>query len=90
MQERIEERRAFLLLLSLVLVILMHPVLDHGTFRRVILGFLTFVPLVLMTIKISDRKKWVWPFVFLISGSVICADLTRCNSLADSPTNRRS
>jgi hypothetical protein len=73
MQERIEERRAFLLLLSLVLVILMHPVLDHGTFRRVILGFLTFVPLVLTTIKISEKKKWVWPFVFLISGSVICA-----------------
>jgi Ion channel len=72
MQERIEQRRAFLLLLSLVLVILMHPILDQGMFRRVILGFLTFVPLVLTTIKIYE-KKWVWPFVFLISGSVICA-----------------
>jgi hypothetical protein len=71
-QERIEQRRAFLLLLSLVLVILMHPILDQGMFRRVILGFLTFVPLVLTTIKIYE-KKWVWPFVFLISGSVICA-----------------
>jgi hypothetical protein len=72
MQERIDQRRAFLLLLSLVLVILMHPVLDHNMFRRAILAFLTFVPLVLTTIKMSE-KKWVWPLVFLIAGSVISA-----------------
>jgi Ion channel len=72
MQEQIEKRRDLLLLLSLLLVILIHPVLDHGMIRRLVLMALTFVPLVLATIKMSKRKGWVWPLAFLISGTVIC------------------
>jgi len=72
MREQVEERRDLLLLLSLLLVILMHPVLDHGTVRRVLLAILTFVPLVFATVKMSEKKGWVWPFVLLISGTVIC------------------
>jgi hypothetical protein len=72
MQEQLEKRHDLLLLLSLLLVILMHPVLDHGMIRRLVLAVLTFVPLVLATIKISKRKGWVLPLVVLISCSVIC------------------
>jgi Ion channel len=72
MPGQIGKQRDLLLLLSLLLVILMHPLLDHGTIRRLILAVLTFVPLVLATIKISKRKRWLWPFVLLISGAVIC------------------
>jgi len=63
MQEQIEKRRDVLLLLSLLLVILMHPVLDHGMIRELVLTVLTFVPLVLATIKISKRRGWVRPLV---------------------------
>ena len=72
MQEQLEKRHDLLLLLSVLLVILMHPVLDHGMIRRLVLTVLTLVPLVLATIKISKRKGWVLPLVVLISGSVIC------------------
>jgi hypothetical protein len=72
LHEKLEKRRDLLLLLSLLVVILLHPVLDHGAFRRTLMGFLTYVPLVLATIKMSERKGWIWPFVILISGSVIC------------------
>jgi len=72
MQEQLEQRRDLLLLLSLLLVILIHPTLDHGTIRRLVLAVLTFVPLVLATIKISKRKGWALPLVVLISGSMIC------------------
>src|SRR4029077_19467312 len=72
MQGQLEKRRDLLLLLSLLLVILMHPVLDHGMGRRLVLTVLTFVPLVLATNKISKRKGWVWTLVLLISGMLIC------------------
>jgi len=72
MQEQIERRRDLLLLLSLLFVILMHPILDHGTTQRLVLAILTFVPLVLATIRMSERRGWVWPLVLLISGAVIC------------------
>jgi hypothetical protein len=72
MQEQIEKRRDLILLLSLLLVILVQPVLDHGMIRRLVLMLLTFVPLVLATIKMSKRRGWVLPLVLLISGTVIC------------------
>jgi hypothetical protein len=72
MPEQIETRGDLLLLLSLLLVILIHPVLDHDMVRRLVLGVLTFIPLVLATVKISKRKGWVWPLVLLISGAVVC------------------
>ncbi len=73
MHRIIEEQRDLLLLLSLLLIIVMHPVLDHGVLRRLLLGFLTFVPLVLAAMKMAQRKGLVWPYVPLISGAVISA-----------------
>ncbi len=73
MHEIIEKRRDLFLLLSLLLIIVMHPVLDHGVLRRLLLGFLTFVPLVLAAMKMARRKALVWPYVPLISGAVISA-----------------
>ncbi len=71
MHETIEKRRDLLLLLSLLLLILIHPLLDHGVPRRLILAFLTFVPLVLAAMKMAQRKGLVWPYFPLISGAVI-------------------
>lgn len=71
MHETIKKQRDLLLLLSLLLAILMHPVLDHGVLRRLLLAFLTFVPLVLAAMKMAQRKGLVWPYVPLISGALI-------------------
>jgi hypothetical protein len=71
MREQIHTRRGLLLLLSLVLVILMYPMLDHGDVRRLILGALLFVPVVLATVEMAQTKGWVWPSVLLMSGALI-------------------
>jgi Ion channel len=56
-----------LLLLSLLLVILLNPILDHGGLRRLALTALTFFPVVLATIQLSQKKHWVWPSILLMS-----------------------
>src|SRR5271165_3120446 len=71
MLEKAQSRPDLLLLLSLLLVIVMYPVLDHGDVRRLILGGLMFVPFLLATVRLSERKGWVWPTVTLMLGSVI-------------------
>jgi hypothetical protein len=55
-----------LLFLSLLLLILLYPVLDHGDIRRIILGIVLFVPVILTTVRMSQVKAWVWPPVFLM------------------------
>jgi hypothetical protein len=62
-----------LLLLSLVLVIVMYPVLDHGDVQRAILGALMFLPLLLATFRLSERKGWVWPTVLLMVATFLTA-----------------
>jgi Ion channel len=64
-------RPDLLLLLSLLVVIVMHPVLDHGDVRTLILGVLMFVPVVLATVRLSQIKDWLWPTVVLMSGSAV-------------------
>ncbi len=49
----------------------MYPVLDHGNFRRLVLGALVFVPSILATVKLSQIKVWIWPSVLLMSGALI-------------------
>jgi hypothetical protein len=71
MREKIEQQRDLLLFLSLLLVIVLYPLLDHGDLQRLILACLTFVPLILATMKMSQRKGWVWPYVLLMSGALI-------------------
>ncbi len=56
MLDKAQSRPDLLLLLSLLLVILMYPVLDHGDFRRLILGVLMFVPVLLATVTAIGEK----------------------------------
>jgi hypothetical protein len=59
-------RPDLLLLLSLVLMIVLHPVLDHGTLRRVFMEALIFVPVLLATLRLSQIKTRLWPSVSLM------------------------
>ena len=56
MLEQAQSRPDLFLLLSLLLVIVMYPVLDHGDVRRVILGVLMFVPILLATVRLADQN----------------------------------
>ena len=59
------------LLSSLLLLILLHPLLAEGRWPRLLLGALTFVPLIVATIRMSHRKALTWTFVLLIGGAVV-------------------
>ncbi len=50
-----------MLLLSLVSIILVYPLLDHGELRRLLLGILMFVPIILASVRLSQIKGWLWP-----------------------------
>src|SRR5215472_4030695 len=60
-----------LLLISLVLVILLHPVLDRSDFRRSFLGAVMFLPVVFATVRLAEAKRWLWPSVLLMVGVVV-------------------
>jgi hypothetical protein len=55
-----------LLLVSLLVVILAYPALDHGDLRRMIMGCLMFMPVLLATVRLAKIRGWVWPSVFLM------------------------
>jgi hypothetical protein len=63
--------RDLFLLLSLLLVIVLYPMLDRGEVRRLILGGLMFVPLLLATVRMAQIKVWVWPTVLLMTAVMI-------------------
>src|SRR5271170_957147 len=69
MQIKLQSRPELFLLLSVLLVILIYPVLDHDGLRRLFLGVLMFVPVILATFKLSQTKGWVLPSVLLMSGA---------------------
>jgi hypothetical protein len=69
MQMKLQSRPELFLLLSLLLVILIYPVLDHEGLRRLVLGLLMFVPVILATFRLSQTKGWVLPSVLLMSGA---------------------
>jgi len=71
MMEKTEARPDLYLLLSLLLVILMYPVLDHGNLRRLMLGVLMFVPVILATLRLAQIRGWLWPTVLLMLGALI-------------------
>ncbi len=65
---RIDRKRPdLLLLLSLLLVILTSPELDPNRLGRLVLLALTFVPVTLATIRLSEIKGWVRPTVALVA-----------------------
>ncbi len=71
MEEKTQAKWDLLLLLSLLLVILSYPQLDHGNFNRLILGLLVFLPVILATVKLSQLKHWVWPSIVLMCTSFL-------------------
>ena len=71
MLDKARSRPDLLLLLSLVLVIVMYPTLDHGDFRKLTLGTLVFVPLILAAVRLAHRKGWVWPTVLLMAVTLL-------------------
>ncbi|HEY4931695.1 MAG TPA: ion channel [Terriglobales bacterium] len=73
MRNKAQSRPDLLLLLSLLLVIVMYPVLDHGDAQRAILGALMFLPLLLATFRLSEGKGWVWPTVLLMVATFLTA-----------------
>jgi ion channel len=64
-----------LLLLSLVLMILLHPILDRSTLRRLLMELLMFVPVVLATVRLSQIKRRLWPSVLLMAIAMTLAVL---------------
>jgi len=66
MQAKLQARPDLLLLLSLLLAILLTPVLDRDGWRRLVLAGVTFIPVVLSTVRLSQVKLWVWPSVLLM------------------------
>jgi Ion channel len=71
MQAKVQSRPDILLLLSLLLVVLLNPVMDQGDWHRLVLAALTFVPVILSTVRLSQIKVWVWPSFLLMLGSLV-------------------
>jgi hypothetical protein len=72
MQAKLQSRPDLLLLLSLLAAILLTPVLDHDNWTRLVLAAVTFIPVVISVVRLSQVKGWVWPSVVLALGNVIC------------------
>jgi hypothetical protein len=73
MLEKTYSRPDLFLLLSLLAVILMHPVLDHGGIRRLMLAALMFVPVIVATVRLAEAKQWVGPAVLLALGIIVAS-----------------
>ena len=71
MHAKRQSRPDLLLLLSLLLAILLTPVLDHDGWRRLVLAAVTFIPVVLSTVRLSQINLWRWPAVLLMVVNVI-------------------
>jgi len=76
MGQFIQDRRDLFLLLSLLLVILLYPLLDHDDVQRLVIGGLMLAPLLLATVRVAQIKGWVWPTVLLMTCAVLCAVLS--------------
>ncbi len=61
------------LLLSLLLFILLQPLLHHFRLGKLMLGALMFVPIIIVTVKLFEKKSRSWPVVALAVGTFIPA-----------------
>jgi hypothetical protein len=59
-----------LLLLSLLLVILLNPVLDHDDWRRMVLSALIFIPVILSTVRLAQIRVRIGPVALLVLGFI--------------------
>ena len=71
MNTKVHSRPDLLLLLSLLAAILLTPVLNQDNWRRLVLAAVTFIPIVLSIIRLSQIKRWVWPSVLLALGNAV-------------------
>lgn len=71
LQAKLQSRPDLLLLVSLLLAILLTPALDHGKWNRLVLAAVTFIPVVISIVRLSQVKGWVWPSALLALGNVI-------------------
>jgi Ion channel len=71
MQPKFQGRPDLLLLLSLLFTILLTPVLDRDGWPRMVLVAVTFIPVVISVVRLSQVKSWMWRSVLLALGNVI-------------------
>ena len=71
MNANLQSRPDLLLLLSLFVAILLTPVLNQDNWRRLVLAGVTFIPIVLSIVRLSQIKRWVWPSVLLALGNAV-------------------
>jgi len=71
MAAKLQLRADLLLLVSLLLIILLNPLLDHGDRRRLVLTALTVVPVTLSATRLWQIRKWVWASMTLMLGYVV-------------------
>jgi hypothetical protein len=76
MLDKAQSRPDLLLLLSLLSIILVYPLLDHGELRRLLLAVLMFVPIILASVRLSQIKGWVWPSVLLMTSVFVAAGIS--------------
>jgi hypothetical protein len=74
MPAKLRLRYDLLLLLSLLLVIVLTPVLDHGDWRRLVLGAILFLPVILSTVRLADKS------VDVASGAIDAKRACLCSS----------
>ena len=68
---KVQSRPDLVLLLSLLVAILLTPVLNQDNWRRLMLAAVTFIPIVLSIVRLSQIKRWVWPSVLLALGNAV-------------------
>jgi len=71
LSRRLKSRPDLLLLLSLLAAILLTPVLNQDNWRRLLLAAVTFIPVVISIVRLSQFKGWLWPSILLALGNVI-------------------
>jgi hypothetical protein len=76
MWQFVQARRDLCFLLSLLGVILLYPLLDHGNLQRFVLGGLMFAPVLLATVRLAQVKGWGRPATLLMAGAVLSAALS--------------
>ena len=60
-----------MLFLSLLMAILLTPVLNGTNWSRLLLAGVTFIPVVLSILRLSQFKGWLWPSILLAVGNMV-------------------
>jgi len=71
MAAKLQLRADLLLLGSLLLVILLGQLLDHGDWRRLVMTALTVLPVTLSTTRLWQIRKWMWTSMTLMLGYLV-------------------